>query len=208
MDEHGWLGPIEWAAVGRPRPGEVVSGDRSIAISAGTNGALFGVVDGLGHGWLAATAATSAVEVVDAAPTEPLADLMQLCHRALTETRGAAITLARINFDTDTLSWIGVGNVTANLIAKRPGGVEVRSSVRLAGGIIGFRMPDGTAPQEVSITHGDLVVITSDGISDGYLDTLDFAASAPVIAEHILAAHSKESDDALVLAARHRGASS
>jgi negative regulator of sigma-B (phosphoserine phosphatase) len=185
-----------------------VGSGRSSAISAGTNGALFGVVDGLGHGWLAATAATSAVEVVDAAPTEPLADLMQLCHRALTETRGAAITLARINFDTDTLSWIGVGNVTANLIAKRPGGVEVRSSVRLAGGIIGFRMPDGTAPQEVSITHGDLVVITSDGISDGYLDTLDFAASAPVIAEHILAAHSKESDDALVLAARHRGASS
>jgi serine phosphatase RsbU (regulator of sigma subunit) len=208
MDEHGWLGPIEWAAVGRPRPGEVVSGDRSIAISAGTNGALFGVVDGLGHGWPAATAATSAVEVVDAVPTEPLADLMQLCHRALTETRGAAITLARINFDTDTLSWIGVGNVTANLIAKRPGGVEVRSSVRLAGGIIGFRIPDGTAPQEVSITPGDLVVITTDGISDGYLDTVDFAASAPVIAEHILAAHSKESDDALVLAARHRGASS
>jgi negative regulator of sigma-B (phosphoserine phosphatase) len=51
-------------------------------------------------------------------------------------------------------------------------------------------------------------VITSDGISDGYLDTVDFAASAPVIAEHILAAHGKESDDALVLAARHRGASS
>lgn len=208
MDEHGWLGPIEWAAVGRPRPGEVVSGDRSIAISAGTNGALFGVVDGLGHGSHAATAATCAVEVVDGAPTEPLADLMQLCHRALTETRGAAITLARINFDTDMLSWIGVGNVTANLIAKRPGGVEVRSSVRLAGGIIGFRIPDGTAPQEVSISHGDLVVITSDGISDGYLDTLDFAASATVIAEHILAVHGKESDDALVLAARHRGVSS
>jgi hypothetical protein len=148
------------------------------------------------------------VQVVDGAPTEPLADLMQLCHRALTETRGAAITLARINFDTDMLSWIGVGNVTANLIAKRPGGAEVRSSVRLAGGIIGFRIPDGTAPQEVSISHGDLVVITSDGISDGYLDTLDFAASATVIAEHIVAAHSKESDDALVLAARHRGISS
>jgi negative regulator of sigma-B (phosphoserine phosphatase) len=208
MDEHGWLGPIEWAAVGRPRPGEVVSGDRSIAISAGTNGALFGVVDGLGHGPHAATAATCAVEAVDGAPAEPLADLLQLCHRALTETRGAAITLARINFETDTLSWIGVGNVTANLFAKRPGGVEVRSSVRLAGGIVGFRIPDGTAPHEVSISHGDLVVITSDGISDGYLETLDFAASATVIAEHILATHSKDSDDAMVLAARHRGVSS
>ncbi len=116
--------------------------------------------------------------------------------------------MARIDFDTDTLSWIGVGNVTANLIAKRPGGVEVRSSVLLAGGIIGFRIPDGTAPQDVSITHGDLVVITSDGITENYLDTVDFAASATAIAEHILATHSKESDDALVLTARHRGASS
>jgi negative regulator of sigma-B (phosphoserine phosphatase) len=207
MDEHGWLGPIEWAAIGRPRPGETVSGDRSIATRAGANGALFGVVDGLGHGPDAATAATCAVQVLDGAPTEPLADLLQLCHRSLTETRGAAITLARINFDTDTLSWIGVGNVTANLIAKRPGGVEVRSSARLAGGIVGFRIPDGTAPQEISISHGDLVVITSDGVSDGYLDTLDFAASATVIAEHVLATHSKDSDDALVLAARHRGVS-
>jgi hypothetical protein len=208
MIEEGWLGPIEWAAVGRPRPGEQVSGDRSIAVGAGAAAALFGVVDGLGHGAHAAAAATCAIEVLGRSPGEPLDDLLSLCHRALTETRGAAITLARIHFESGVLSWTGVGNVAANLIAKRPGGPEVRSSARLAGGIVGFRLPEGTAPQEIPISPGDLVVIASDGISDGYLDTVDFSASAPVIAEHILATHSREADDALVLAARHRGSSS
>ena len=33
------------------------------------------------------------------------------------------MTLARIDFETDTLSWIGIGNVTADLVAKSPGGV-------------------------------------------------------------------------------------
>lgn len=208
MSEEGWLGPIEWAIAGRPRPGEEISGDRSIAIGAGAGAALFGVVDGLGHGTHAATAATCAVDVLDRSPDEPLDDLLQLCHRALTETRGAAITLARINFESDLLTWIGVGNVAANLVAKRPGGPEVRSSVRLAGGIVGFRVPEGTAPQQIPISPGDLMVIASDGITDGYLDTLDFSASASVIADHILTTHSREADDALVLAARHRGSSS
>ena len=38
----------------------------------------------------------------------------------LADTRGAAMTLARIDFETDTLSWIGIGNVTADLVAKTP----------------------------------------------------------------------------------------
>lgn len=54
---------------------------------------------------------------------------------------------------------------------------------------------------------GDLLLITSDGISEDYLDHLDFAASAVDIAEQVLAKHAKETDDAMVLAARHRGIS-
>ncbi|MDT5086669.1 MAG: hypothetical protein QOJ61_3712, partial [Mycobacterium sp.] len=121
-------------------------------------------------------------------------------------TRGAAMTLARIDFRSDTLSWIGIGNVTADLVAKHPAGVEVRSSARLAGGIVGFRMPEVLVPQEVPIRPGDLLVIASDGIAEDYLDDLDFAAPALVIADQILHSHAKDNDDALVLTARHRGA--
>ena len=113
---------------------------------------------------------------------------MQHCHRALTETRGVAMTLARIDFATDTLSWIGIGNVTADLVAKRPSGVEVRASVLLAGGIVGYRMPQTLSTQQVPITAGDLLVITSDGIAEDHLQSIDFAAPSTTIAEQVVGA--------------------
>jgi len=205
--EHGRLGPIEWAAKSRPRPGENVCGDRLLAVDVNGTGALFGVLDGLGHGVEAAEAANCGVEVLRNARSEPLDVLVQRCHRALSGTRGAAMTLARIDFQADTLSWVGIGNVAADLVAKHPAGVEVRSSARLAGGIVGYRIPEVLTPQEVPIRPGDLLVIASDGIVEDHLDDIDFAAPAPVIADQILHSHAKDNDDALVLAARHRGAS-
>lgn len=207
MIEHGWLGPIEWAAKARPRPGEQVCGDRQIAVDVNCTGALIGVLDGLGHGAEAATAARCGVDVLRGSRAEPLEDLIQLCHRALSGTRGAAMTLARIDFRTDTLHWVGIGNVTANLVAKRPVGVEVRASARLTAGIVGYRIPEALTPQEVSIRPGDLLVIASDGIAEDHLDHIDFAAPALLIAEQILRSHAKDNDDALVLTARHRGVS-
>ncbi|MGB8791084.1 MAG: SpoIIE family protein phosphatase [Mycobacterium sp.] len=207
MAEHGWLGPIEWAAKSRPRPGENVCGDRLLAVDVNGTGALIGVLDGLGHGAEAAEAANCGVEVLRNARSEPLDVLVQRCHRALSGTRGAAMTLARIDFQADTLSWVGIGNVAADLVAKRPAGVEVRSSARLAGGIVGYRIPEVLTPQEVPIRPGDLLVIASDGIVEDHLDDIDFSAPALVIADQILHSHAKDNDDALVLAARHRGAS-
>ena len=207
MRRQGWIGPIEWAAARRPLPGEEVCGDFPIAVDVSGTAALFGVVDGLGHGSAAETAALRAAEVVDRCRTEPPDVLLQLCHRGLADTRGAAMTLARIDFETDTLSWIGIGNVTADLVAKTAGGVRIRASALLAGGIVGYRISQALATHQVSIGPGDLLVIATDGILEDHVADIDFALPAMAIAEHILNAYSRESDDALVLAARHRGAS-
>jgi phosphoserine phosphatase RsbX len=207
MPEHGWLGPIEWAVARRPRPGEQVCGDQAIAVTVSDTAALLGVVDGLGHGEPAAAAAIRAVEELDRVRTKPLDVVIQLCHRALAATRGVAMTLARVDFDADQLSWIGVGNVTGMLVAKTPSGIELRSTALLAGGIVGYRIPEALAPHDVSIGRGDLLVIASDGIGEGFLDSIDFAVSADVIAAQIMGKHGKETDDALVLTARHRGSS-
>jgi phosphoserine phosphatase RsbX len=205
VHEHGRLGPIEWATVGRPLPGEQLSGDQPIAIGVGDDAALFGVLDGLGHGPPAATAALRAVNALSRARDERLEVLVQLCHRVLAGTRGAAMTLARVDFAAGTLTWTGVGNVSANLVAKAASGIQIRSSARLAAGIVGYRIPEIRPAQVVSIRAGDLIVITSDGITEDHLDHIDFAAPATGIAEQILGKHAKETDDALVLAARHRG---
>ena len=207
MPDHGWLGPIEWAATWRPLPGQSVCGDRSIAVDVNGTAALIGVLDGLGHGELAAEAAECGVQILGDARGEPLDALVQSCHRGLSDTRGVAMTLVHIDFQKDSLSWVGIGNVAADLVAKHPAGVEVRSSVRLAGGIVGYRVPEVVVSQDFPIRPGDLLVVTSDGIDENHLDDIDFAAPALTIAEQILDRHAKDNDDALVLTARHRGVS-
>ena len=208
MRRQGRIGPIEWAAARRPVPGEQVCGDLPIAVDVGGTAALFGVADGLGHGEAAEVAALRAEEVVNRCRTEPLDVLLQLCHRELTDTRGAAITLARIDFETVTLSWIGIGNVAADLVAKSPVGAEIRASALLSGGIVGYRIPNALATHQVSMVPGNLLVIATDGILEDHIQGIDFAAPAMAIAEHVLDAYSRESDDALVLTARHRGVAS
>jgi negative regulator of sigma-B (phosphoserine phosphatase) len=205
VHENGRFGPIEWARAGRPLPSEFTSGDRGIAVEIEDAAALFGVVDGLGHGPAAAEAALRAVDAVTRASSEPVEILIQLCHRVLGGTRGVAMTLARIDFAANTLTWAGIGNVTANLVAKAPTGIEIRSSARLTGGIVGYRMPEIIPAQVVSIRPGDLIVISTDGIAEDYLDHIDFSAPAVAIAEGLLGKDAKETDDAMVLAARHRG---
>jgi len=207
VHDNGRLGPLEWATAGRPLPGENVSGDQPIAIEIGESAALFGVMDGLGHGPDAAAAALRAIDALRRAHTERVEVLVQLCHRVLSGTRGVAMTLARVDFAAGTLTWTGVGNVAANLVAKNVTGTHIRSSARLTAGIVGYRIPEIKPAQVVSIRAGDLLVIASDGISEDHLDHIDFAASAAVIAKDIARKHAKETDDALVLAARHRGAS-
>jgi phosphoserine phosphatase RsbX len=197
---------MEWAVASRPRPGEHVCGDQSIAIGIDGGAALFCVLDGLGHGPAAATAALTAVDALRSARSERLEVLVQLCHRMLGGTRGVAMTVARIDFQPGQLSWTGIGNVSANLVAKTISGTQVRSSARLTGGIVGYRIPEISPAQVVPIRTGDLLVIVSDGITEGHLDHIDFAAPAIDIAEQILSKHAKDTDDALVLAARHRGA--
>lgn len=207
MAEHGRLGPIEWAVEARALPGERVCGDQPIAVGVDGTAALVGVLDGLGHGENAARAALRGVQVLRDARTDPPETLVRRCHRALTLTRGATMTLARIDFTAGTLRWIGIGNVTADLVAKHPAGITVRSSARLAAGIVGYRIPEVLTAQEVSIRPGDLLVITSDGIAENHLDGIDFAAPTLVTAQDILGQHSMGTDDALVLVARHRGTS-
>jgi phosphoserine phosphatase RsbX len=80
MTDHGRLGPIEWATASRPVAGEVVCGDHPIAVDIFGNAALFGVIDGLGHGATAATAATSAAGMINRSAAEPL-DVLVLVAR-------------------------------------------------------------------------------------------------------------------------------
>ena len=205
MFDHGKLGPLEWSLAGRALPEEDMSGDFGVALDLG-NGALFGVIDGLGHGRGAYEAAHRAGEVLADNRAEPLDVLMLLCHHALAETRGAAMTLVTVDFGSGDLTWLGIGNVSTCLIEARPTGPTARASALLLGGIVGYRLPPALHPQSVPMRPGDLLLMVTDGILANHAEAVDLAKPTQRVTADVLTGHAKSIDDALVLAARHRGA--
>lgn len=205
MHRHDKLGPIEWAVAGRPLSGQPVSGDYWAVADAGAGVGLFAVIDGLGHGVDAANASRRAARVLGENPGEPLDVLMLLCHRAIGATRGAAMSIAHVDFGRGELSWLGIGNVSANLVGPAPGGPATRSTMLAAGGIVGYQLPAQLHPVTLPMRLGDLLVLATDGITGDHLNGLDLAKPAESIAEDALARCAKDTDDALVLVARHRG---
>ncbi|MFF3223801.1 SpoIIE family protein phosphatase [Nocardia suismassiliense] len=204
MHDDGFIGRIEWAVAGRALPGQRVSGDRGLILDTGGGTVLFAVLDGLGHGAPAADAADRAAQVLSENRAEPLDVLMVLCHRAMADTRGAAVSLAL--FDPgDTVRWLGVGNVESRVLTVTPAGLASRANILLTAGIVGYRLPQNLQPQTIHVRPGDLLLMSTDGIVSESADAIDLSKSTAEITSDILAKHAKDTDDALVLAARHRG---
>src|SRR3954449_7476897 len=107
--------PLEWAVATRALAGQGESGDAGLVVSL-TGGALVAVIDGLGHGSAAATAARAAVRVLSAVAHGSTVDLARRCHAALQGTRGAVMTLACLDAARGTLEWLGIGDVEGVLV--------------------------------------------------------------------------------------------
>jgi len=106
---------IETALATLPLPGQVESGDLSLVKRVG-KGTLIAVVDGLGHGEEAATAAYVAIGALDRYSREPLADLVRRCHGAMVGMRGVVLGLAYLDPQAGTMTWLGVGNIGGVLL--------------------------------------------------------------------------------------------
>ena len=184
-------------------PGEHVSGDRHVAVTGAR--LVVAVIDGLGHGPDAADAAGRAAEVVEAHPDERPDALVHRCHEALRSTRGAAITIASIDTSADELTWIGVGNVQATLLQAEPPERGGREWVPLRGGVVGYVLP-ALKPGTVRLRRDDVLVLATDGVRPVFGEWPRPSEPPEDVAARILAAQGRDSDDALVLVARYRGA--
>jgi serine/threonine protein phosphatase PrpC len=169
------------------------------------NGLMMAVVDGLGHGAEAAAVAALAVETLSANASLPVPEILARCHERLRGTRGATVSVASFDYDSDVLTWSGLGNVMGVLLradpATRP---RVESLVQRAG-VLGSGWPSMIASR-VPVRHGDLVVLATDGISPGFEDSVDRGRHAQDVADRIVTDRAKHTDDAMVLAARYLGA--
>jgi phosphoserine phosphatase RsbX len=195
--------PVEWGVAMRCRRGEATSGDLAV-VTLLPEGVLVAGIDGLGHGQEAARAARKAAEVVQEWPSQDLAMLVQRCHAALKDTRGAAITLAFVSPSEGGVTWLGVGNVEGRVLSGDRSAPQPKGSLPLGNGVPGHELPPVRATR-IDLRPGDVIVLATDGVEAAFADSLDVSGSTQAISERILADHWKPLDDALVVAVRYLG---
>jgi phosphoserine phosphatase RsbX len=187
-----------WGAACRPKQGQSVSGDTYLVAPYGESGLMVAVIDGLGGGEAAALAANRAADVVRANLTQDPAEILQLAHTALHSTRGAVIGLLNLDTSARRATYVGVGNIGAQVYSRDP--IKPISK----NGILGA----GRLPQLLKLNYtynfGDTFVLYSDGISSRFnLDgTIDHTQEPQALADSILKLHGKSSDDATVVVLR------
>jgi phosphoserine phosphatase RsbX len=196
-----WPARLELGVAERALPGESRSGDRAV-LAAFDGGALVAAIDGLGHGGEAADAADVAARVLAEHPDEEPERLLDRCHRALAGTRGAVMTLAWFDLVDESLSWTGVGNVEGRLVHAASGPRAPTQGALTKGGVVGYNMPS-IRVTSTDLEDGDVMVLATDGIDSDFARAIGEGGSAQEIADRILAAHGKPSDDALVVVVRY-----
>jgi anti-sigma regulatory factor (Ser/Thr protein kinase) len=142
-----------------PHPAEVVCGDDCAVVCAADGRCVVLVVDGLGHGLEAASAAEEATRLFRTRPGAAPEAVLTMLHDGLRGTRGAAAAVAEIDASRRLVRFAGIGNVA--------GTVQVDGTIRSMvshHGTLGHRMQ---RVQEFTYPwppHG-LVVLHSDGLS-------------------------------------------
>lgn len=184
-----------------PLPGQKESGDLSLIKRVGV-GTLVAVVDGLGHGQEAASAAYAAVGALDRYSREALSDLVRRAQEALLGLRGVVLGLAYLDPQAATLTWLGVGNIGGILLRADSGSRPARITLVPSAGFIGGD-PAHPTTRSVPLALGDTVILFSDGIKESFADAVVLANTPQEIADAAIARHSKGNDDALVLVARY-----
>lgn len=189
-------------AVATCAPGETVSGDVwSVALSE-QDVSVF-VADGLGHGPHARTAADAARGVFDERPFGPATRYFADAHARLHTTRGSAVAIARYSKASDTLTYMGLGNIAGALLT--PDG--------RAKGLVSHNGTVGAAMRRSrELTYhwpeGDLLVMHSDGLKSGWgFDRYPglLARHPAVVAAVLHRDHLRGRDDAAIVVVRRTG---
>jgi anti-sigma regulatory factor (Ser/Thr protein kinase) len=206
-----WSGPppilqarhLDVAAVTVPKTGETVCGD-AWAIAQAPRHQLLLVADGLGHGPLAAEAASNAVRVfrehVHAGPVA----ILRAVHQALHSTRGAVVAVAEVDLDARVVRYAGAGNIAGTILAG-----EASQSLMSHNGTVGHEVRKF---QEVTCPFppGALLILHSDGLGSRW--TLapypGLASRSPALIAGVLYRDFQRGrDDVTVVVAREEGAS-
>jgi negative regulator of sigma-B (phosphoserine phosphatase) len=194
------LSILECGLATRALPGQPKSGDLQV-VKFFADGVLVAVLDGIGHGEEAASAATAARAILEAHAQEPVVALIERCHEGLRATRGVAMSVASFNGPQGLVTWLGVGNVQGVLLRRSAASAAAEESLLLRAGVVGVQLPPLQAAA-LPIAKGDTLIFASDGIHRDFARGPARNHRPQKAAEGILARHGRTTDDALVLVVR------
>lgn len=140
------------------------------------------VADGLGSGQPAHDASTKAVKVVEDHHADDVETLVQRCNQALSNTRGAVLTLFKVHFKSKKLEYCGVGNI--RLIIGLPTGKLIHA-IPKSGFLSG--KPTKFQVRQVEYPKGSMFIAYSDGVELSSPDKRNvMRARSPKIAASLL----------------------
>jgi anti-sigma regulatory factor (Ser/Thr protein kinase) len=178
-------------------PGEPVCGD-AWDVGVGADRAAFAVIDGLGHGSEAARATEEGLRALTKAESSAKR-MLEAMHGAMRATRGAAASVAVVDFESRRIRYAGLGNVVGATVT--PGTIKRMASFD---GIAGSESPN-IHEFDYALEPGQALILHSDGIrSQWKLETFPglLARHPMVIAGVLYRDGYKGSDDATALVAR------
>jgi serine phosphatase RsbU (regulator of sigma subunit) len=194
--------PLEYSAWTRPIAGLAVNGDAAVFIED-ADGLTVALADGLGHGPEAALASAAAMDLIRRHHGRDFDWLFRRLHGALRHTRGAAITLARIDLARRRLIHGAIGNV-AMRVHPAPDRYHAAQP-----GIVGVGAVTPPKVRDLAWPVGAKLALYSDGIAEGWNleETAARTSQRASIMCHLIARdHARSSDDATVVVVLDRRA--
>lgn len=189
--QHG----LQIAGMAVPYPGERLCGDGWAYHREPARSAIL-LVDGLGHGILAAEAAEEAIDIFHRRVERTPGEILSHVHDGLKKTRGAVAAVAEIRPGEKILTYAAVGNTAASILSKGNSSSLVSHS-----GTLGVASP---RIQEFRVEWPDdaILIMHSDGLTSrwdlsGYSGLL--SRHPAIIGGALLRDFRRQRDDASVV---------
>lgn len=161
---------------------------------------LIMVADGLGHGAAAADASQEAIATFRANLHRSPKEIIEAAHGRLQKTRGAAVSVAEIDFERGVVRYSGIGNVAGTIVANG----KTRSMVS-HNGIVGHAASENIREFTSPWQPEALLIMHSDGLTTRWnLDRYQGLQVKPptLIASVLYRDFKRERDDATVVVSR------
>lgn len=193
------LSSLDIGVISYPKQGLDVNGDAYMIHDTPDGQCLIAVIDGVGHGPHAHTAAQTARHYIENHSEQPLADIFRGVESACQATSGVVMAIAHFNANRSLLTFASIGNIESKIVGSRE-----KKNLLIKRGIIGRQAPAPIVSQYLW-TQELGIIMHSDGVSPrwNWQDFPHFPGKpAQFVAEQMFHKLHRVSDDATLIYAK------